>query len=114
MNGIQGIKPARRQWNQLLDAVVTMMKYKKCKIDHTIYIKVLSGSTVSYLTVSTDDVLDHTNNKTVFPDLRRFLKEYFEIKSQKGSFLKYLNFRIYQPPLGFSIDHTDNIMELVK
>ena len=36
------------------------------------------------------------------------------MKVQEGSVLKYLNFRIFQPPLGFSVDHTDNIMELVN
>ena len=39
------------------------MKYTKIKIDHAIYIKVFSDGTVSYLTVSTDDVLNITNNK---------------------------------------------------
>ena len=64
MNGIQGTKPAGRQWNQLLDAVVTIIKYKKIIIDYAIYIKVFSGVTVSYFTVSTNDVLNTTNNET--------------------------------------------------
>ena len=41
MNGIQGTNLAGRQWNRLLDAVVTILKYKKSTIDHAIYIKVL-------------------------------------------------------------------------
>ena len=36
------------------------------------------------------------------------------MKVQAGSVIKYLNFRICQSPLGFSIDHTDHIMELVN
>ena len=64
MNGIQGTKPSRRKWNRILDAVVTMMKYKKSTIDYAIYINVLSDVTVSYITVSTDDVFNATNNKT--------------------------------------------------
>ena len=62
MNRIQGKKPAERQWNRLLDAVVTILKYNKSTIDHDIYIKVCTDDTVSYLTVSTDDVLNTTNN----------------------------------------------------
>ena len=42
MNGIQGGKPAGQKWNQLLDAVVTILKYKKSKIDCDIYIKFFS------------------------------------------------------------------------
>ena len=36
------------------------------------------------------------------------------MKVQEGSVLKYLNFRIFQSPLGFSIYQTDHIMELVN
>ena len=36
------------------------------------------------------------------------------MKFQEGSVLKYLTFRIFQCPLGFSVDHTDHIMELVN
>ena len=56
------------QWLQL-------MKYKKITIDHAIYIKVFS--VVTYLTVSTYDVLSTTNNETEFPELRRVFEEYF-------------------------------------
>ena len=64
MYGIQGTKPAGRQWNQLLDAVVTILKYKKSTINHAIYINVLYDGTVSYITVSTDNVINTTNNWT--------------------------------------------------
>ena len=80
MNGIQVTKPDRRHWDILLDEVVTMIKYKKRKIDHTIYIKVFSDGTVSYLTVSTDDVLNITNNETAFTELTRVFQENFEMK----------------------------------
>ena len=36
------------------------------------------------------------------------------MKVQEGSVLKYLNLRIFQSPLGFSVDQTDHIMELVN
>ena len=80
MNGIQVTKPDRRHWYIPLDEVVTIIKYKKRKIDHTIYIKVFSDGTVSYLTVSTDDVLNITNNETAFTELTRVFQENFEMK----------------------------------
>ena len=79
-----------------------------------VYIKVFADGTVSYLTVSTDEVLNTTNNENSFPELTRVFKEHFEMKVQEGSVLKYLNFRICQSPHGLSIDHTDHIMELVN
>ena len=74
MNGIQGTKPAGRQWNILLDAVVTILRYKKSIIDHAIYIKFFNDGTVSYLTVSTDDVLNTNNNEIASPELTRVFK----------------------------------------
>ena len=41
-----------------------MMKYKKGIIYHAIYIKVFSDGTVSYFTVTTDDVINTNNDDT--------------------------------------------------
>ena len=113
MNRIQGTKPSKRKWNQLLDEVVEIIKYNKSTIDHAIYIKVFSDVTVSYITVS-NDVLNTTNNETSFTELTIVFEEYFGIKLLEGSVLKYLNFRTFQSPLGFSVFHTDHIMEIVN
>ena len=83
-------------------------------MDHAIYIKLFTNGTLSYLTVYTDDVINNTNNETSFPELKRVFKERFEMKVQEVSVLKYLNFRVFLSPLGFSVDNTDNIMELVN
>ena len=80
MNAIQVTKPYGQKWNRLLDAVVTIIKYKKSIFDHAIYIKVLYAVTVSYITVSTYDVINTTNNETSFPELKRFFEEHFELK----------------------------------
>ena len=69
MNVIQGGKSSGRQCNKLLDAVVTILKYKKITIDHYIYIKVLSDVTVSYLKVSIGNVINTNNNEILFSEL---------------------------------------------
>ena len=80
------------------------LKYKKITIYHAVYIKVFSDGTVSCLRFYADDVLNNTNNKISFPELRIVLIEAFEIKVQEGYVVKYLHLRIFQSPLGFSID----------
>ena len=87
MNAIQGKKPAGRQWNILLDEVVTIIKYKKSTIYHGIYIKVFTDGTVSYFTFSTDDFLNTTNNETAFPELIIVLKNTLRLKYKKDQFL---------------------------
>ena len=59
-----------------------MIKYNKITIDHTIYIKLFSGVTVSYPTVYTDDVLNTTNKDTAFTELKREFEEHFEMEVQ--------------------------------
>ena len=83
VNGIQGTKPARRQWNRILDAMVTILKYKKITIGHAIYTKIFYDGTVSYITVYTYDILNTTNNETSFTQLRIFFEEAFDIKVQE-------------------------------
>ena len=46
MNSIQWGESAERQWNILLDSVVTIIKCKKRIIHHDIYIKVFTYGTV--------------------------------------------------------------------
>ena len=82
MNGIQGKKTAGRQWNRLLDSVVKIIQYKKGAIDHAIYIKVFTDGTLYYLKVSTDDVLNTTNNEIQLTELTRVFDEQFEMKVQ--------------------------------
>ena len=68
---------------------------------------------MSYITVSTVGVLNTTNNETAFPKLRSVFENSFEIKVQEVSVLRDVYFRIFESPLGFSVYHTDHIMELV-
>ena len=48
-----------------------VLKYKKSTIDHTIYSKDFSEGTVSYLTVSTDNVINTTNNEIAYPKINK-------------------------------------------
>ena len=66
-----GKKASRQQWNTSLDAVVIIIKYKKSIFDHAVYIKAFSDATVSYITVSTYDVLNNTYNETAFTEPRK-------------------------------------------
>ena len=84
MIGIQGTNAYGRKWNRLLDSVVTIIKYKKSIIYHDIYIKVFTDGTVSYLTVSTDDVLNTTTNDKELTEPTRVFNEHFDIKVQEG------------------------------
>ena len=94
--------------------MVKIINDKKSRIDHVIYIKVFSDGTVYYLIVSIDDFLKTTNNETASPELAIFFEEQLDMTFQEGSILKYLNLRIFQYTLDFSVYHTDHIMEIIN
>ena len=80
-------------------------------LGHSLFLAMTNDTCVKS---SIDDFLNTTNNETEFPEITRVFKENFEMKLQEGSVLKYLNFRIFQSPVSFSVYQTDNIMELVN
>ena len=59
------------------------------------------------------DVLNTNNNDEIFWELKRVFRETFEINTQEVFIGKYLNFRIVKLHLGFIINQTGHIMELV-
>ena len=69
MNGIEGKDQSGRPRNRLSDTMVTIIKVKKRRIDHVIYMNSFYDRTVSYLRLSTDDVLNTTNNEIQSPEL---------------------------------------------
>ena len=71
-------------------------------------------NTVSYLTVSTDYFLIATSNDTDSPQLTTVFEEHFDMKVLEGSILTNTNFRICRSLLGFIVDQTDHIMELIN
>ena len=96
MTAIQGTKSAGQQRNRLHEEVVPVLKYNKSAIDHAIYIKIFYDGKVSYITVSTYDVLNNTNNETAFPELRTLLKKLLRLNFKKDL---YLSTKIYEFPV---------------
>ena len=106
MSAIQGTKPSGRQQIQPLDTVVTMIKHNKSTIYHAIYINIFSELKVSYLMVSTDDVLNTTNNQTEFPVNGRSPISYFSyVESSLKDVSTLLNFTFVSV---FSSHHGDS------
>ena len=80
---ILGKRSEGHQWIIFLDEVVTVLKYNKISTEIYIYIKVFPYGTVSHLTVSTDDVLNNTNNVTYFPKSEKSFKNSLRLKYNK-------------------------------
>ena len=67
--------------------MITIIIYNNSTIDHGIYVKVFTDGTVFYLTVSTYDVLNTTDNEKLFTELTRVLEKSLRQKYKKYRFL---------------------------
>ena len=76
------------------------------------YSELFSGVNVSYLTVSTGDVLNDTNNYEAFQQFKICFEDNFRLMINEGSVMKYSNFRISQSHIGFSIHFIEHLVEL--
>ena len=66
MNTIEVTKPRGLQCNRLLDDTIKIIDNKKIKINHSIYVKIFSNDNLSDLTLSTDNVINISNNDEEF------------------------------------------------
>jgi len=62
---------------------------------------------------STDDFLCEYSHIELYRDLCTYLKKYFDITTEEGSKLMYLNLRIIQTVYGVSFDQTDHIQRTI-
>jgi hypothetical protein len=61
------------------------------------------------LNISTDDFMCAHSNEEIYETLCTYLKQFFDITTQTGTKIKYLNIRIIQSDLGISYNQTEHI-----
>ena len=109
---IKGTKDVGHEWHQLLHLFFTkQMKMKQSTSCAGIYIWEYNKKR-SYLALNTDDILLSTIHDTTFEYLCHEFQKLFDITTQHGEILKYLNIRIIQSNYGISMDQTRHIEEI--
>ena len=69
---------------------------------------------VLILAIQTDDLLIATNSENMRDLVINTLQKAFQLTSQGGTILKFLNFKIIQSPHGISADQTSHIDEMLR
>ena len=67
-----------------------IISYKSSVIDYSIYVKLFSNGTVSYLTFPIDDLLYTKSNDNGFQELKNVFEETFESRHRKVPFWNIL------------------------
>ena len=109
---MQGNKQASRGFYKLLSKLLATIGTFPLSVDGAIFAMKRNTSIVN-VSVQTDDLLLATNDHSLKDEILNCLLSAFKVIMQKGTQLKYLNFRILQTTHGISIDQCDHILELV-
>jgi hypothetical protein len=80
--------------------------------DHGIFIWTWINET-SYVALETNDILMASPTRTPFLHLKGELEKLFDLQSNEGTILRFLNLRLIQSPLGISMDQTQHIRSKV-
>ena len=110
---MQGNKQASRGFYKLLTKMFATIGLFPLSVDSAIF-AMSRRSNIIIVSVQTDDLLLATNSIELKDDVLNTLLSAFQITTQEGIILNYLNFRIIQSSHGVSIDQTTHIQDLVN
>lgn len=111
-NGMQGTKPAGRNWNQALHAVLTTFGLQNVPAEQALYV-LHTSDYLLIVSVSTDDLLCSYSSVDVFHRLYKHLCKCFPCTKEEGALIRFLNLRIIQSPHGISFDQTEHIKQTI-
>ena len=76
---LYGLKQAPRAWNKTIDSFLHGEDFKKCTIEHGIYVKATKDGGVLLICLYVDDLLITRSNPTEIENLKDNLKYEFEM-----------------------------------
>ena len=110
---MQGTKNASRDFNVLITKMFAAINLFPTSVDSGIYV-MSKNKNLLILAIQTDDLLIATNDESLRELVITTLEKGFQVTSQGGTLLKFLNFRIIQTTHGISADQTQHIDDMLK
>ena len=111
-SNMQGTKNASRDFNILITKIFATIQLYPTSVDSGIYVMCRKDKLL-ILAIQTDDLLIGTNDDNLKNLVISTLRRAFQVTSQEGTLLKFLNFTIVQSPHGISADQTTHIGEML-
>lgn len=113
-NGNQGQRAASKIWYDVLSKILLKYGFKRCTVDHALFVKPLDDNKWFYCLISTDDILCSYPSEKDFQDLFQYLNQFFGLTTQTGNVLTYLNMRIVQTEDIITLDQGDYVFEMLS
>ena len=112
-SNMQGTKNASRDFNILITKMFATIELYPTSVDSGIYV-MAKNKNLLILVIQTDDLLIASNDESLRDLVINTLQKGFQVTSQGGTLLKFLNFRIIQSEHGISADQTPHIEDMLK
>ncbi|CAL0326312.1 unnamed protein product [Lupinus luteus] len=110
---LYGLKQASRQWFAKLSSFLIKHNYKKCKGDHSLFVKWYSSISVAIVLVYVDDIILSGNNLSEINNLKSLLDAAFKIKDL-GDLKFFLGFEIARNTAGISMNQRKYALEILS
>ncbi|XP_019423009.1 PREDICTED: uncharacterized protein LOC109332482 [Lupinus angustifolius] len=110
---LYGLKQASRQWFAKLSNFLIKHRYKKCKGDHSLFVKWNSASSITIILVYVDDIILSGNNLTETNHIKTLMDETFKIKDL-GNLNFFLGFEIARNQSGISMNQRKYALEILS
>ena len=111
---MQGIKEASRDFYELIKSVFATIGLFPTSIDNGFFVGLYQQKSIVLLCLSTDDYILGCQDKTIHAYVNNAIKKAFNITSQTGHIIHYLNYQIIQTPGGISVDQTEHIINMLQ
>ena len=113
IHAVQGTKPAGKQFHDQIVQLFYKLGFKQNATDNAVFI-CIRGVNIILLFCSTDDFLVMVKDKADFIRVKDRISQSYDLTTQEGMILNYLNLQIIQSAAGISIDQTKHILEMVE
>ena len=107
------LKQAPRAWNKRIDSFLHGEDFKKCTIEHGIYVKATKDGGVLLICLYVDDLLITGSNPTEIEKLKDNLKSEFEV-SDLGLLSYFLDIEFVETKDGIVMHQKKYIKEVLK
>ena len=107
LNSCQGTKDASCLFYKLLRKALEGYGFIRSTVDHAYFVKSLGDGHHLFASVATDDILVSFPCYQAFDDLRKYMKQFFELSIQTGPVLKFLGVRYVQSDHCITLDQAE-------
>ncbi|GJY46978.1 putative ribonuclease H-like domain-containing protein [Tanacetum coccineum] len=112
VKALYGLHQVPRAWYETLANCLLSNRFKRGKIDHTLFIKKQKGD-IWLVQVNVDDIIFGSTNKELCIGFEKLMKDKFQMSSM-GELTFFLGLQVQQKEDGILISHDKYVAEILK